>query len=403
MRFSAIQRIAAIILALVLLTALMSACNSQNNSADPQDTSGATETTGSIETTGSSETNDAQNTTGEEETTGAPVDETPKKTLDIYLVAGQSNATGCTQITNIKSAYDWAPELEDGFSHVLYAGNSRSNGSGERDRIFDWRKTTMRLGYSSRHFGPEAGMAKALSAYYNEETGNYAGIIKYAFGGSSLLNSTTGSTHQDGNWVSPSYQKTLPSSQVVARVTGQMYRNFLAQVETSVMDVLEQDGIMEQYGFDSIRICGLYWMQGCANKSNPTEYEIAFKYFAKDVRADLSAMMKRITASDDDCGASEMPIVVGTISQTQNLTSASTEGVNKTFIALQKSFATKIQNCYVVDNSAYPITKWENNAQVIVGSDQWHWNQADMLEIGKNVGDALLYCAGYTETDPGVN
>ena len=81
-----------------------------------------------------------------------------------------------------------------------------------------------------------------------------------------------------------------------------------------------------------------------------------------------------------------MPIVVGTISQTQNLTSESVENVNKAFIAKQKSFANTIKNCYVVDNSAYAITKWENGSQVVVGSDQWHWNQRDMLEIGKNVG-----------------
>jgi len=174
-------------------------------------------------------------------------------------------------------------------------------------------------------------------------------------------------------------------------------------VETNLKQVFEGNRFMEYYGFDSIRICGIYWMQGCANKSKPTEYDVAFRYFAKDVRADVAAIVKRVTGSDDDCGAANMPIIVGTISQTQNLTSASTEQVNKTFIALQKSFATKISNCYVVDNSAYPITKWENNKQVIVGSDQWHWNQADMLEIGKNVGDAMLYCAGYTETDPGVN
>ena len=85
-----------------------------------------------------------------------------------------------------------------------------------------------------------------------------------------------------------------------------------------------------------------------------------------------------------------MPIIVGTISNTQNLTSLSTESVNRTFIELQKSFATKIENCYVVDNSEYVITKWENGSQIIVGSDQWHWNQNDMLNIGVNVGETML-------------
>jgi len=352
------------------------------------------------------ESNSESNTTDQEESTLKDTtestneqdssDETQsnEKTIDLYLIAGQSNATGCTQIKKFSDAYDWAPELKQGFSNVHYAGNSRSNGSEPRDRIIAWQKTTFGLGIDAAHFGPEAGMAKALSVYYNEESGKHAGMIKYAFGGSSLLNDTTGSTAKDGNWVSPTYQKTLPSSEVVPNVTGQMYRNFLAQVEKNVSE------LMEYGGYTSVRICGLYWMQGCANKSKPNEYELAFKCFAIDVRKDLSEIMKKYTGSDDDCGASKMPIIVGTISQTQNLTSASTESVNITFINMQKSFAKKIDNCYVVDNSAYPITAWENGTQVIKGSDRWHWNQADMLEIGKNVGDAMLYCAGITKTDP---
>lgn len=30
---------------------------------------------------------------------------------------------------------------------------------------------------------------------------------------------------------------------------------------------------------------------------------------------------------------------------------------------------------------------------VVLGSDHWHWNQADMLEIGCNVGDMMLKVA----------
>ena len=324
--------------------------------------------------------------------TDAPKNDTTKandeKTMDIYLIAGQSNATGYTKLQDMASVTEFSPEAVKGFSNVHYTGNSRSNGAEPRDRVIAWQNTTIGLGYTQNHFGPEVGMAKALSAYYNAESGKNAGIIKYAFGGSSLLNKTEGATHKDGNWVSPSYQKTLPVSEVVENVTGQMYRNFLNQVETGI------SGLREYGGYTRIRICGLYWMQGCSDRDTPQEYELAFKCFARDVRTDLSAIMKKYTGSDDDCGASEMPIVVGTISQTQNLTSASTEAVNSAFIQMQKSLENKVKNCHVVDNSAYRITAWENNKQVVYGSDRWHWNQSDMLAIGKNVGDALLYYAG---------
>lgn len=338
----------------------------------------------------------ATNTETEKENTDMSHDgnSANEKTIDLYLIAGQSNATGCTKIQSAAAAYEWAYDLNTGFSNVHYAGNSRSNGAEPRDRVLEWQETTIGLGITAYHFGPEAGMAKAFSTYYNPQTGRNAGMIKYAYGGANLLNVTTGSTAKDGNWVSPSYQKTLPAEQVVSNVTGQMYRNFLEQVEKNVSELVAYGG------YTSVRICGLYWMQGCADKYNPTEYEIAFKYFAKDVRNDLSAIMKRYTNSDDDCGASKMPIIVGTISQTQNLINADTEAINIAFIKMQKGLSSKIESCYVLDNSAYRITSWTNNQQVILGSDQWHWNQADMLEIGNNVGKAMLYCAKITSTDP---
>ena len=321
-----------------------------------------------------------------------PTDEKPEndepagKSIDLFFIAGQSNASGNSKITDMQALLQFAPEAEEGFSHVHYAGDSRSTASGgqNRDRIIEWQKVTAGLGDRNDLIGPEVGMAKALSKYYNDETGLDAGIIKYAYGGSSLLNNTSGDIHKDGNWVSPSYQKTIPANEVVENVTGQMYRNFLNQVRTNVSQLKEYGG------YTNVRVCGLYWMQGCSNKSYPEEYEIAFQYFAKDIRHDLAEIMMDYTESDDDCGASKMPIVVGTISQTQNLTSAFMEDVNIAFIQMQKGLADKVENCYVVDNSAYRITGWENDQQVIYGSDKWHWNQADMLTIGKKVGDVLL-------------
>ena len=59
---------------------------------------------------------------------------------------------------------------------------------------------------------------------------------------------------------------------------------------------------------------------------------------------------------------------------------------------IQTSLAEKINNCYFVDNSQYLITKWNptTNKVDVLGSDQYHWNQNDMLEIGNNVGTLFL-------------
>ena len=368
-----LKRIFVLLFAVLLCSATLFGCS--NGTVDP--------TTDNLET--DSGTLPVESGDRDDETQSASDDDEPDgKAIDLYFITGQSNGTGNSKITNQQAISAFASQAVTGFQNVLYAGNSRSNSGDQRDRIIEWQPTKIGFGAASNTFGPEVGMAKAFSAYYNEETGKEAGIIKYAYNGSSLLNKTSGSTNQDGNWVSPSYQKKLPAYEVVENVTGQMYRNFLQQAETNISQLKEK-------GYTKFRIRGMFWMQGCRNKNDSlSAYETAFSFFAKDVRADLAEIMKKCTGTDDDCGAANMPIVVGTISQTQNLTSGSVEAVNIAFINMQKGLANLVENCYVVDNSQYKITGWENNQQVVYGSDKWHWNQADMLEIGKNAGEMLL-------------
>ena len=98
-----------------------------------------------------------------------------EKEIDIYFIAGQSNANGTTKITNGDEIYADFPELKQGTTNVLYAGNARSDKDGKAvDRKFDWQGVTLGLGYTSGRMGPEVGMAKELMSYYNEESGNPA-------------------------------------------------------------------------------------------------------------------------------------------------------------------------------------------------------------------------------------
>lgn len=381
-----LKKVFILLLAALLCVPALSGCSIGNNDTDTDSSGSVTETQPMSEEISDDHQTDPSAETESDEPED-PVDEPEEKAIDIYFITGQSNATGNSKITDTQALSAFAPEAMTGFKNIYYAGNSRSNGSQPRDRIIEWQNVTIGLGSNSTCIGPEVGMAKAFSVYYNEETGKEAGLIKYAYNGSSLLNKTSGNTDGDGNWVSPSYQRRLPEDEIVENVTGQMYRNFMAQAETNLSELIEA-------GYTKIRICGMYWMQGCSNKTDPATYEFAFPYFARDVRLDLAEIMKRLTGTNDDCGAANMPIVVGTISQTQSLINASVENTNIAFIEMQKRLADKVEGCYVVDNSAFRISGWENNQTVIYGSDKWHWNQADALTIGKNVGDVLLAHAG---------
>ena len=315
--------------------------------------------------------------------------------IDIYLVAGQSNAVGYTNIVDASAAYAFAPELQNGFSNVLLSGKLRWNtGSTYASKEYTWIKTKLGLGMGNGgKMGPEAGMAKALAEVYNEQSGKTAGIIKYGHGGTSILTKVTDSTpsgSKRATWASPSYAvKKLgfaSTAEYEASMTGELYREFLTVIE-------ERLTALGARGYTNVNIKGLYWMQGENDRDQPEEYKTAFKWFAIDLRRDLARIVRTLTGGDDR-GAADMPIFVGTISQTQSLEYPSAESVNLAFIAMQKTLPDIVKNVYVVDNSQYAISRYDENTGKAnadgLGSDQWHWNQADQLEIGYNVGKAFL-------------
>ena len=331
----------------------------------------------------------------ESESTSADGDggqtDTAKKSIDIYIIAGQSNAVGHSKVNDMKALASNAPGVVDGYSNIYYAGNARtdtvvSNVRYIIDNDVDWQNVTPGLGREGGYIGPELGMAEALSAYYNVDTGREAGIIKFAHGGTSLFDKSTNS-NQFGNWVSPSYASRLGVGYEDGDVTGQLYRDLLAEVSSNILS-------LKKKGYTEIRIKGLYWMQGENDRGVPDEYDDVFALWVKDIRSDLSDMMRLINESNDDGGASNMPVIVGTVSKTFALSAGDKTGdvYNMPFIEMQKKLPSLIDNCYVVDNSDFAINRWdyENDKCVIVGADTYHWNQNDMVSIGKNIGDAIL-------------
>lgn len=294
--------------------------------------------------------------------------EAAKPTIDIYLIAGQSNAAGTTKV-NERELAALDSRYIDGFEHILYAG-SANPGSGPYE--LDIQKVKVGCGIDENHMGPELGMAEALSEYYNSQTGAYAGFIKYAEGGSSLL-------YTGRDWVSPSYKKTLTGE--LPDTTGYLYNEFIDEVKQR----------MEEYrnaGYEPV-IKGMYWMQGEANRDNPAEYTKAFKYFVTDVRNDLT----KITGQN----LQNMPILVGEISRTFHDDEATDIEINTRFIAVQRELPNVVSDCYIIPSAEYDM----NNKVGAVGSDVWHWNYEDCLTIGNLVGECfeeLYFSPDHTHT-----
>ena len=284
---------------------------------------------------------------------------TEGKAIDLFFIAGQSNATGYSTF-NYETAKEADENLVYGFSHILYAGDRDSVLNPDKSRSLGWQYTRMGLGGNAGRFGAEAGMAQSLSTYYNRSSGKTAGIIKSAHGGTSLLDSIGGQNEPGGNWVSPSYEATITAAEPGGR-TGGCYRSFIEQVKLNVAQ-------LKAMGYTEINFKGLFWMQGESDRGNPAEYLKAFKFLVKDFRDDLG-----VIAGTD---LSNMPVIVGEISK---YTSGSESAMNDTFIATQRSFPNEVNNCYVVNSSPYDVRKQDN----------WHWIQADMITIGNLVGDCI--------------
>lgn len=292
--------------------------------------------------------------------------------IDVYFIAGQSNASGY-------SAYSYDQALQEdshyayGFTNIWYAGNSRSTaGAFASQRELEWQLARIGLGRSTdsrNYFGPELGMADALSSYYNAESGKTAAIIKYAAGGTSLLNNLGGENAPEGNWVSPSYQASLDPSGV-SSLTGGLYRNFIAEAQKRV-------GELKSMGY-TVNVRGLFWMQGESDVGQEVEYKKAFAYFVSDIRGDLG----EIAGAD----LSSMPVYVGQISQT---TGGDTSGRPQTFIDMQNTLVS-IKDVYVIESGQYKI-----GPTLDAGCyDVWHWSYRAQLAIGNLVGEKMLEVMG---------
>ena len=296
------------------------------------------------------------------------------RSIDVYLVAGQSNASGYTSY-----AEDKMFALDDnylyGFQNIMYAGDAESSsGSTTVHHEHPWSLARVGQGAGTNKIGPEVGMAKVLSSYYNAQSGKEAGIIKLAHGGTALLDNIGGENACNGNWVSPSYEATITAKDP-GKLTGGLFRRLLDQVEKNVNE-------LKAMGYETINIKGLYWMQGESDKTNPTEYLKAFKYFASDVRTYLTNRL------GIDC--SNMPIIIGEISRTSGSATSGNVNTNNAFIAMQNTIPDNVANTYVIASGQYDINKIVNGNNTAVGTDSWHWNYSDHVEIGKLVGNSIL-------------
>ena len=178
------------------------------------------------------------------------------KSARIILLAGQSNASGCSLDEYLQknvSAEKYA-EYQNGFDNVYInylSGLNRSN---------EFVPCATLQGEIAGGFGPELGLAEKLNELYPDET---FFIIKCAWGGTNLYE----------QWLSPTSKGK----------TGVLYQEFVAFAETSIKYLISKN-------YD-VKIEGMCWMQGESDSfmiESSTEYGKHLENFIKDIRNEFS-------------------------------------------------------------------------------------------------------------------
>lgn len=321
-----------------------------------------------------------------------------QKTMDIYLIAGQSNAVGYSKIVNdaglmnpfIEELSEKDKRVTEGFTNVLYAGDSQSGSGITYHNKKEWQPLTLGMGKDSNRIGVEIGMALALSDSYTET--NAMGIIKLGHGGTNLLDVLQGENFPEGNWAPPSYLETVENA---GEKSGGLYREF-------VDFVAEQYQAAKDLGYIP-NVKGFFWMQGEADvwlnsdfdetvnkykgigvvKVHNT-YRDVFKMFMEDLRKDLSERL----SSD----LSEMPVFIGELSRSfAGAGNASANGTLSQFIKMQNKLPNVIPNAYIIKSSFYDmnVKDGQTGENVVVGSDMYHWNCHDITAIGQLIGESI--------------
>lgn len=312
-------------------------------------------------------------------TTAAATEPIP---IDMYLIAGQSNAAGYS-----KKGVD---QLTETFENVGYGGEVQRyfrTGDPSTSSYLDYEDfvwgVRSGLGSSEGYVGPEYGIAKTINdRYENTADGRKAFIFKTAAGGTSLLDKDDKIDTTMGNWGNwyprslweDGYAPNVETYDENNDATGYLYALFLKNFE-HVYNELKDNGYAPV-------IKGLAWMQGCQDLTYPDEYESVLKTFINDIRSDLVAIT-------NDVAVNSMPFIIGKIA-----TSFGEYGNPNVpaFNAMQQKVADDLGNSVdTVETSDLIIVNPDGSYN---GTDQYHFNAADAQILGERFGEKLLSVAG---------
>lgn len=306
------------------------------------------------------------------------------KNVDVYILAGQSNAAGFTPIASLFKPYTYGGEMNadkvneymNGYKDVLYYGVAQSN-SPETAGV-SWTVVSSGKGANAYRIGPELGFAEAMSAYYGGSNGK-AALIKYAVGSTGFTNANGTVTGTYGNWMSPSLKEEKAGQGVtLIEKAGLMYDNLIKTFEMGLEDLIAQ-------GYNPV-IKGALWLQGCQDacvEADAPQYGNYISLLIKDLRQNVGEILTENSLEQD---VSEMPFVICKIGE--DLQGAEYEDIVRK--QMQMAAASNV-NVRIVETTGFILPDENDN------NDRWHFAGKDIIEIGKRFASVVNQMNGKTE------
>lgn len=269
--------------------------------------------------------------------------------INVYLIAGQSNAVGYGMDTGNKIAKS-DERFTKGFDNVLYYGSFERWSGKSYDGGFEPVKLGM--GVDPSRSGAEIGIANAVADY-----GEMSAIIKCAQGATHLYPDTTYEVSlKYGTWTSPTYIKNNNVDMSKNPMIGNMYNRFEDTV-TKAIKLLIEDGYTPV-------IKGVWWMQGEAEMFT-LEMASAYRELFETLILDTRNMLSEVTGYD--CG--NVPFICGLPKwNSKNSAPPTYQGMVRTAMT---TVANTLGNVGCID--CMPLTQ----------HDDWHFNAQGQQYLGE--------------------
>ena len=311
--------------------------------------------------------------------------ESNEKILDMYVILGQSNALGISNMSLLDTENKDTLDSNRADNIYFYGGGELNEHKAEKTKLgFGQGNNTVR-------FGAEIGLADYLSQ--NGLTENDTLIFKCAYGGTTLTDIPTGNSNKrwGGTWTPPSIDEIpaadragYPCTYTVSGVehtgtyaVGAIYNKAVSWLNSAV-DMYETDGY-------TIRLKGTFWMQGETDAQNSVQEKIYERYL-KALISDLRLEYSELSLLD----AETAPFVIGKIAPTFNWDNTTTRAGVQVVRAVQDKVALETPYVLTVETEDYIIVDPATSTFASGCHDKSHFGADDMVNLGRDVGEACF-------------